>query len=138
MSQMRREVSAKPGAANAQTLDVTITPKILSFMASANIFAWSSDPGCSMYLALVQQSVRRWEKPWRHQRAIVLFANSPEQTKLRIQLEGRLAQRFERSHWVYNSERAGFKMEIPGKHKRRKHGDHTTFRAQGRRRCTVR
>jgi hypothetical protein len=65
-------------------------------------------------------------------------ANSPEQTKLRIQLEGRLTQRFERRHWVYNPERAGFKMEIPGKHKRRKHGDHTTFRAQGRRRCTVR
>ena len=45
---------------------------------------------CSLHMAVIQQSVRRWEKPWRHQRAIVLFAKSPEETKLRIQLEGRI------------------------------------------------
>ena len=46
--------------------------------------------GCSLHLAIIQQPVRRWERPWRHQRAIVLFANSPEETKLRLQLEGRM------------------------------------------------
>ncbi len=46
--------------------------------------------GCALHLAIIQQSVRRWEKPWRHQRAIVLFAKSPEETKLRLQLEGRM------------------------------------------------
>jgi hypothetical protein len=45
---------------------------------------------CSLHLALIQQPVRKWERPWRHQRAIVLFANSPEETKLRLQLEGRM------------------------------------------------
>jgi hypothetical protein len=41
-------------------------------------------------MAIIQQPVRKWEKPWCHQRAIVLFANSPEETKLRLQLEGRM------------------------------------------------
>ena len=46
--------------------------------------------GCSLHMAIIQQPVRKWEKPWRHQRAIVLFANSPEETKLRLQLEARM------------------------------------------------
>ena len=46
--------------------------------------------GCSLHMAIIQQPVRKWEKPWRHQRAIVLFAGSPEETKLRLQLEGRM------------------------------------------------
>lgn len=46
--------------------------------------------GCSLYMAIIQQPVRRWEKPWLHQRAIVLFAKSPEETKLRLSLESRL------------------------------------------------
>jgi len=41
-------------------------------------------------MAIIQQPIRKWERPWRHQRAIVLFANSPEETKLRLQLEGRM------------------------------------------------
>jgi len=46
--------------------------------------------GCSLHMAIIQQPVRKWEKPWRHQRAIVLFAKSPEETKPRLQLEGRI------------------------------------------------
>lgn len=45
---------------------------------------------CSLYVALIQQSVRKWEKPWQHQRAIVLFATSAEETKMRLQLEERI------------------------------------------------
>lgn len=45
---------------------------------------------CSLYIALIQQPVRKWEKPWRHQRAIVLFATSAEETKVRLHLEGRI------------------------------------------------
>jgi hypothetical protein len=59
-------------------------------VANVREIAFAPTPGCSLYLALIQQSIRRWEKPWRHQRAIVLFANSPEQTKLRIKIEGRI------------------------------------------------
>jgi hypothetical protein len=44
----------------------------------------------SLHMAIIQQPVRKWERPWRPQRAIVLFANSPEETKLRLQLEGRM------------------------------------------------
>ena len=46
--------------------------------------------GCSLHMAIIQQPIRKWERPWRHQRAIVLFAKSPEETKLRLQLEGRM------------------------------------------------
>ena len=46
--------------------------------------------GCSLHMAIIQQPVRKWERPWRHRRAIVLFARSPEETKLRLQLEGRM------------------------------------------------
>ncbi len=52
--------------------------------------SFAPTPGRSLYLALIQQSVRRWQKPWLHQRAIVLFTKSPEETKLRIQAEGRI------------------------------------------------
>jgi hypothetical protein len=45
---------------------------------------------CSLHMAIIQQPVRKWERPWRHQRAIVLFAKSAEETKLRLQLEGRM------------------------------------------------
>jgi hypothetical protein len=44
----------------------------------------------SLYIALIQQPVRKWEKPWRHQRVIVLFATSAQETKLRLHLEGRI------------------------------------------------
>ena len=47
--------------------------------------------GCSLHMAIIQQPARKWEKPWRHQRAIVLFARSPEETKLRLQLESRMS-----------------------------------------------
>ena len=44
--------------------------------------------GCSLHMAIIQQPVRKWEKPWRHQRAIMLFANSPEETKLEARRAG--------------------------------------------------
>jgi hypothetical protein len=76
---------------------VTPLPSCAQFPVANNLDAreiaqesFVPTPGYSLYLAVVQQSVRRWEKPWRRQGAIVLFANSPEQTKLRIQLEGRI------------------------------------------------
>ena len=52
--------------------------------------AQPSDPTQILHLAVIQQPTRRWERPWRHQRAIALFAQSAEETKLRLQLEGRM------------------------------------------------
>jgi hypothetical protein len=46
--------------------------------------------GCFLHMVIIRQPLRKWERPWRHQRGIVLFANSPEETKLRLQLEGRM------------------------------------------------
>jgi hypothetical protein len=43
-----------------------------------------------MHVAVIQLPIRKWEKPWRHQRAIALFTGSPEETKLRLHLEGRI------------------------------------------------
>jgi hypothetical protein len=45
----------------------------------------------SMHVAIIQLPVRKWEKPWRHQRAIVLVTESVEETRLRLYLEGRIA-----------------------------------------------
>jgi hypothetical protein len=50
----------------------------------------SLTPACSLYIGIVQEPVRKWEKPWRHQRAIVLFANSSGETRLRIYAEDRI------------------------------------------------
>jgi hypothetical protein len=44
----------------------------------------------SLHLAIIQQSVRRWQRPWRHQRAIVLFAKCPQEMKERIKREHRI------------------------------------------------
>jgi hypothetical protein len=44
----------------------------------------------SLHLAIIQESVRRWQRPWRHQRAIVLFAKCPQEMKERIQRERRI------------------------------------------------
>jgi hypothetical protein len=46
--------------------------------------------GCSLYIALIQQPVRKWEKPWRHHRVIVLLATSAQETKLRLHIEDRI------------------------------------------------
>jgi hypothetical protein len=43
-----------------------------------------------LYVACIQQPVRKWEKPWQHQRAVALFAVSPIHMKMRLRLEGRL------------------------------------------------
>lgn len=43
-----------------------------------------------LHLAIIQLPIRRWQRPWQHQRAIALFAASPEGLKLRLRREGRL------------------------------------------------
>jgi hypothetical protein len=43
-----------------------------------------------LHLAIIQMPIRRWQRPWQHQRAIALFAASPHDMKLRLRLEGRL------------------------------------------------
>jgi len=43
-----------------------------------------------LHLAIIQLPIRRWQKPWQHQRAIALFAISPHDMKLRLRHEGRL------------------------------------------------
>lgn len=50
-----------------------------------------SNPGrCFLHLAIIQLPIRRWQRPWQHQRAIALFAASPAALKLRLRNEGRL------------------------------------------------
>jgi len=43
-----------------------------------------------LHLAIIQLPIRKWQRPWRHQRAIALFVASPAALKLRLQREGRL------------------------------------------------
>jgi hypothetical protein len=42
-------------------------------------------------LAVIQLPIRRWQRPWQHQRAIALFATSPHDMKLRVLHEHRVA-----------------------------------------------
>jgi hypothetical protein len=46
--------------------------------------------GQSLHLAIIQLPIRRWQRPWQHQRAIALFATSPHDMKWRLRLERRL------------------------------------------------
>jgi hypothetical protein len=43
-----------------------------------------------LHLAIIQLPIRRWQRPWQHQRAIALFTASPEGLRLRLRREGRL------------------------------------------------
>lgn len=45
---------------------------------------------CFLHLAIIQLPIRKWQRPWQHQRAIALFATSPHDLKLRLRCEGRL------------------------------------------------
>jgi len=47
----------------------------------------------SLYAAIVQVPCRRWTKPWRHQRTILLFAESDRAMRQRLEKEGRVDSR---------------------------------------------
>jgi len=49
-----------------------------------------SNPCQSLHLAIIQLPIRRWQRPWQHQRAIALFATCSDDMKLRLGREGRL------------------------------------------------
>ena len=48
------------------------------------------NPGQSLHFAIIQLPIRKWQRPWQHQRAIALFAASPHDMKLRLRREDRL------------------------------------------------
>ena len=73
-----------PISSLAQLLDPNPDTDVIA-ERSVDLVRWFS-----MHVAVIQLPVRKWEKPWRHQRAIVLFSESPEETKLRLHLEGRI------------------------------------------------
>ena len=47
----------------------------------------------SLYAAIIQAPCRRWAKPWRHQRTILLFAESARAMRQRLEKEGRVGPR---------------------------------------------
>jgi hypothetical protein len=47
----------------------------------------------SLYAAIVQVPCRRWTKPWRHQRTILLSAESAQAMRQRLETEGRFGPR---------------------------------------------
>jgi hypothetical protein len=44
----------------------------------------------SLYGAIIQAPCRRWTKPWRRQRTILLFAESAHAMRQRLETEGRV------------------------------------------------
>lgn len=49
------------------------------------------NPSQFLHLAIIQLPIRRWQRPWQHQRAIALFAASAREMKLRLSREHRVA-----------------------------------------------
>ena len=47
----------------------------------------------SLYAAIIQAPYRRWTKPWRHQRTVLLFAESAQAMRQRLETEGRVGSR---------------------------------------------
>ena len=43
-----------------------------------------------LYAAIIQAPCRRWTEPWRHQRTILLFAESAQAMRQRLEAEGRV------------------------------------------------
>lgn len=64
--------------------------KVPSAVFPAQFATSQSHTGQSLHLAIIQLPIRRWQRPWQHQRAIALFATSPAALKLRLQHEKRL------------------------------------------------
>jgi hypothetical protein len=73
-----------PISSSAQFLDANPGTRVIAERSVDPVHRFS------MHVAVIQLPVRKWEKPWRHQRAIVLFTESPEETKLRLHLEDRI------------------------------------------------
>jgi hypothetical protein len=48
----------------------------------------------SLYAAIIQAPCRRSTKPWRHQRTILLFAESAQAMRQRLETEGRVGRRW--------------------------------------------
>jgi len=44
----------------------------------------------SLYAAIIQAPCRRWTKPWKHQKTILLFAESAQAMRRRLETEGRV------------------------------------------------
>jgi hypothetical protein len=47
----------------------------------------------SLHAAVIQAPCRRWTKPWRHQRTVLLFAESAHVMRQRLETEGRVGPR---------------------------------------------
>jgi len=72
-----------PLSFHAQFIDVNSDSRVKErFVGSAHAFR--------MHAAIIQLPIHKWQKPWVHQRVILLIAHSAEETKLRLQLEGRI------------------------------------------------
>jgi hypothetical protein len=44
----------------------------------------------SLYAAVIQAPCRKWTKPWRHQKVILLYAESAKAMRQRLESEGRV------------------------------------------------
>jgi hypothetical protein len=60
-----------------------------------NILTFPSQPqlskhDVSLYAAIIQAPCRKWTKPWRRQRTVLLFAESTQAMRQRLETEGRV------------------------------------------------
>ena len=67
---------------------------ILCFPSQPQLLKPARQPATvSLYAAIIQPPCRRWTKPWRHQRTILLFAESTQAMRQRLETEGRVCPR---------------------------------------------
>jgi hypothetical protein len=69
-------------------------PNLLFFPSQPQFAKPAGQPAAmSLYAAVIQSPCRRSTKPWRHQRTILLFAESARAMRRRPETEGRVGSR---------------------------------------------
>jgi hypothetical protein len=64
---------------------------ILCFPSQPQLLKPEGGPtAASLYAAIIQAPCRKWTKPWRRQRTILLFAESAHAMRQRLETEGRV------------------------------------------------
>jgi len=86
-----QEIAPRSTGSKASRPALTPYRNVLFFPSQPQLL--KRKPVASLYAAIIQAPCSRWTKPWRHQRTILLFAESARAMRKRLETEGRVAPR---------------------------------------------
>jgi len=90
-----QEVAPRSTGSKASRSALNPYRNILFFPSQPQLIKPERQPGAaSLYVAIIQAPCRRSTKPWRHQRTILLFAESDRAMRQRLETEGRVGRRW--------------------------------------------